>query len=471
MTDPVVVVGGDAAGMSAASKFKRDTDDRDVVVFERGEWVSYGACGLPYYVKGEVETLDDLVTVTPETFREERGVDLRTGHEVTAVDRDAGTVTVEGPEGTVEQPYSDLLLSTGAHALEPPLDGMALDNVFTLHDMDDAPQIRQSLGLDTPTAPLPELGYGEAAAEYVDSERPDAVAILGGGYVGIEMAEAFAAHDLTVHLFEMLPHTLQPFGPEAAAVVEDHLREQGVDLHLDTAVDGFLGEEQVTAVAAGDTEIPVDLALVGAGVAPNTGLAERAGIELGETGAIATDEFGRTNDDHVYAAGDCAESTHVVTGEPTHVPLALTANRAGRAIGATLAGDPTPVGEIAGTAAVKAFDLEVARTGILDEQRASEAGFDPVAVTIDAPSRAHYYPGGKEIQIHLVGDRETGRVLGASMVGREGVAKRIDTVATALHAKFTADELSYLDLAYAPPFSPVWDPVLTAGKVLSSKLD
>jgi NADPH-dependent 2,4-dienoyl-CoA reductase/sulfur reductase-like enzyme len=471
MTDPVVVIGGDAAGMSAASKFKREAPNREVVVFERGEWVAYGACGLPYYVKGEVETLDDLVTVTPETFREERDVDLRTNHEVIDIDREARTVTVEGPDGTFEQPYSDLLIATGAHAITPPLDGIDLDGVFTLHNMNDAPRIRQSLGLETPAATLPDLGYGAAAAEYAAAEAPDAVAIVGGGYVGIEMAEAFAAHGLDVHLFEMLPHTLQPFGPEAAAVVEDHLREQGVDVHLDTAVDGFLGEAHVEAVAADDMAVEVDLALVGAGVAPSTDLAEDAGIELGETGAVATDEYGRTNDEHVYAAGDCAEATHAVTGDPDHVPLALTANRAGRAIGSTLAGDPTPVGEIAGTAAVKAFDLEVARTGIIDEQRAREAGFDPAAVTIDAESRAHYYPGGQEIQIHLVGDRESGRVLGASMVGREGVAKRIDTVATALHAEFTVDQLSYLDLAYAPPFSPVWDPVLTAAKVLSGKLD
>ncbi|WP_136717471.1 FAD-dependent oxidoreductase [Halorientalis salina] len=470
MSDPVVIVGGDAAGMSAASKFKRDAEDQAVVVFEKGEWVSYGACGLPYYVKGEVETLEDLVSVTPEAFVEERGVDLRTNHEVTAIDRDERTVTVEGPDGEFEQAYSDLLVSTGARAVEPPLDGMDLAGVFTLHDMNEGAEIRQYLGLDTPALDLPAIGYGEVAAEYADAEDPEAVGIIGGGYVGIEMAEAFAAHGLDVHMFEMLPHTLQPFGPEAAATVEDHLREQGVDLHLDTAVDGMVGDDSVERIVAGDDEVPVDLALVGVGVAPNAELAEDAGIELGPTGAIATDEYGQTNDEHVYAAGDCAEATHVVTGEPDHVPLALTANRAGRAIGATLAGDPTPVGEIAGTAAVKAFELEVARTGIIDEERAEAAGFDPVSVTITAPSRAHYYPGGEEIEIKLVGDRESERVLGASMVGREGVAKRIDTVATALHAELTVGQLSYLDLAYAPPFSPVWDPVLTAAKVLDGKL-
>ncbi|QKY18738.1 FAD-dependent oxidoreductase [Halorubrum sp. CBA1229] len=466
MTAPVVVVGGDAAGMSAASKLNRDAPDREVIVFERGEWVSYGACGLPYYVKGAVETLEDLVAVTPEEFIEERGIDLRTNHEVTAIDREARTVTVDGPDGEFEQSYSDLLVATGARAVEPPLDGMDTKGVFTLHSMGAGADIRQALGVETPA-----VDSRKAATEYADAKSPESVGIIGGGYVGIEMAEAFAEHGLDVHLFEMLPHTLQPFGAETAATVENHLREKGVNLHLDTAIDGIRGDERVSAITAGDAAVPVDLALVGVGVAPNTELAADAGIELGDTGAIATDEYGRTNDDHIYAAGDCAEATHVVTGKPDHVPLALTANRSGRAIGQTLAGAPTPVGDIAGTAAVKAFDLEVARTGLVDEERGRAAGFDPVSVTITAPSRAHYYPGGSKIEITMLGDRESGRVLGASMVGREGVAKRIDTVATALHTELTAHQLASLDLAYAPPFSPVWDPVLTVAKVLESKLN
>jgi NADPH-dependent 2,4-dienoyl-CoA reductase/sulfur reductase-like enzyme len=471
MTAPFVIVGGDAAGMSAASKFRRDNPDREVIVFERGDWVSYGACGLPYYVKGAVESLDALVSVTPEEFVEERGIDLRTAHEVTAIDPANQSVTVDGPDGEFEQAYGDLLVATGARAVEPPLDGMDLDGVFTLHDMDEAPAIRQFLGKEPSANNRPTMGDDGVADEGSGEDQPDAVAVVGGGYVGIEMAEAFAAHDLDVHLFEMLPHTLQPFGAETAAVVEDHLRDQGVSLHLETPVDAILGDKRVDAIAAGDEDIPVDLALVGAGVTPNTELPTAAGIETGPSGAVATDEYGQTNDDHIYAAGDCAAATHTVTGEQVHVPLALTANRAGRAIGQTVAGDPTPVGEIAGTAAVKAFDLEAARTGLVDEDRARDAGFDPISVTITTQSRAHYYPGGAEIQITIVGDRASNRVLGASMVGREGIPKRIDTVAAALHTDLTAQELSYLDLSYAPPFSPVWDPVLTAAKVLDGKLD
>ena len=446
MSDTFVVVGGDAAGMSAASKAKRADPERTVIVFERGEWVSYAACGMPYYVKGAVDTLDDLVAVTPEQFREERDVDLRTGHEVTGIDPESQMVTVQNSTATFEQAYDQLLVATGASAIEPPFDGLDLDGVFTIHDMDEAGEIET----------------------YVTEHAPETAAIVGGGYVGIEMAEALAERGASVRLYEMLPHVLQPFGDAVAERVEEHLRTQGVQLHLETAVSGFSGDETVEEVHLEDSVHPADIAIVGVGVEPNVALAADAGIELGPTGAIATDEYGRTNHETIYAAGDCAEADHVVTGEPAHVPLALTANRAGRAIGQTVTGDPTPVGEIAGTAIVKAFELGAARTGVIDEDRAREAGFDPVSVTISAPTRAHYYPGGSDLTVTLSADRESGRLLGGSVVGPEG-AKRVDTVATALHAGMTVSELQTADLAYAPPFSPVWDPVLTAAKVLEGQ--
>lgn len=448
MSDTFVIVGGDAAGMSAASKAKREQPEMDVIVFEKGEWVSYAACGMPYYVKGAVDDLDDLVTVTPEQFREEREIDLRTGHEVVGIDPEDETVTVEDDGQQFEQSYDHLLIGTGATAIKPPFDGLDLDGVFTIHDMDEA----------------------DAIEEYVSERSPDSAAIVGGGYVGIEMAEALSERDLDVSLYEMLPHVLQPFGDTVAEVVEDHLREQGVDLHLDTAVSGFEGADAVERVALENDTQAADIVIVGVGVAPNTDLAAQAGIEVGETGAIATDKYGRTDYEHTYAAGDCAEARNVVTGDPDHVPLALTANRAGRAIGQTVTGDPEPVGGTAGTAIVKAFDLGAARTGIVDEERAREAGFDPVSVSISASSRAHYYPGGSDLTVTLLADRASGKLLGGSIVGEEG-AKRIDTVAMALTGDLTVSELRDADLAYAPPFSPVWDPVLTAAKVLAGKLD
>ncbi|MGM0716665.1 MAG: FAD-dependent oxidoreductase [Halobacteriota archaeon] len=448
MTETFVVIGGDAAGMAAASKAKREDPDIEIIAFEKGSWVSYAACGMPYYVKGDVDSLDELVQVTPEEFRTERDIDLRTDHEVVGIDPEAQTVTVSAGKDRFEQPYDQLLIATGARAIEPPFAGMDLEGVFTIHDMDEA----------------------EAIHTYVSETGPETAAIVGGGYVGVEMAEAFAGRGLDVHLFEMLPHVLQPFGESVATAVEDHLREQDVELHLDTPVEGFDGEQTVNSVELDSRTVPAEIVIVGVGVEPNVELAADAGIEIGETGAIATDEYGHTNYQTVFAAGDCAEATNVVTGEADHVPLALTANRAGRAIGQTITGTPTAVGGTAGTAIVKAFDIGAARTGILDETRARDAGFDPVSVEITAPTRAHYYPGAEELTVTLVADRESERVLGASVVGAKG-AKRIDTVATALHAGLTVTEVEYLDLAYAPPFSPVWDPIATAAKVLAGSLE
>ncbi|MFB6133431.1 MAG: FAD-dependent oxidoreductase [Halanaeroarchaeum sp.] len=452
MTETFVVIGGDAAGMSAASKAKREDPEREVIVFERGEWVSYGACGLPYYVKGEIEELDEIVAVPKESFVEDRDIDLRTHHEVTAIDPDAQTVSVDAPEETFEQSYDDLLIATGASAIVPPFDGVELDDIYTIHDPPSGRAIREAI-------------------ERPEPDRPETVGIVGGGYIGIEMAEAFRGRGLEVHLFEMLPHVLGPFGEMVAERVEEELSDNGVKLHLETAVEGFEGDGRVEAVRTEDETVPVDMAVVGVGVDANSELAEAAGIEVGDTGAIAVDEYGETSAENVYAAGDCAEAEHVVTGEPDHVPLALTANRAGRAVGQTVTGDPTETGPIAGTAVVKAFDVEAGRTGIIEEERAREAGFDPVSVSITSRSRAGYYPGGSAIEIELLADAETHRVLGAAMVGEEGVTKRVDTVTTAIYAEMDTHDVEYLDLSYAPPFGPTWDPVLTAAKVLASKLE
>ncbi|XGI83934.1 FAD-dependent oxidoreductase [Halorutilales archaeon Cl-col2-1] len=449
-TEPFVVIGGDAAGMSAASKSKREEPEREVIVFEKGDWVSYAACGMPYYIKGEVESLDDLVSITAEEFREERDIDLRTRHEVIEIRPEENQVVVEDRDAgdTFEQTYGDLLIATGATAVEPPIDGIGLNGVFTLHSMDDADEID----------------------DYVSRDGVESFGIVGGGYVGMEMSEALRSRGLDVDVFEALPHVLQPFGEDAAEVVEDHVREKGVDLHLETSVERMTGDGSVTGIEADSEEYELDGVLVGVGVKPNVGIADEAGIEIGETGAIATDEYGRTNYENVYAAGDCAEATNSVTRDTDHVPLALTANRHGRAVGQTVAGSPTEVGEIVGTAVVKVFDLEVARTGIVDHETAEDAGFDPVSRTITAESRAGYYPGAEPIRVRLTADSETERLLGATMVSEDTAAKRIDTVATALHAGMTVSEVESLDLSYAPPFSPVWDATLTAAKVLSSTL-
>jgi NADPH-dependent 2,4-dienoyl-CoA reductase/sulfur reductase-like enzyme len=285
------------------------------------------------------------------------------------------------------------------------------------------------------------------------------------------MAEALSAHGLDVHVFQRSDHLLVPFGEAVGEVVADEFRERGVTLHLNEEVARLAGEGRVERLECGDgTALDTDLAVVGVGVTPNTDLLDGTGIECGERGAVTVDEHGRTSAEGVYAAGDCAEDDHTVTGESVWVPLGLTANRAGRAVGSTVAGDPTPVGSIAGTAVVKAFEEECGRVGLL-EDGARAAGFDPVSETLTAGSRSGYYPGAAETTVTLVADRASERLLGGAIVGTDRAAVRIDTVATALEADMTVDELERTDLAYAPPFSPVWDPILVAAKVLNGKLE
>ncbi|MBZ6496606.1 FAD-dependent oxidoreductase [Natrinema longum] len=470
MSDPFVVVGGDAAGMSAASKAKRDDPDRDIVVFEKGEWVSYGACGLPYYVKGEIQSLEELVSVTPEEFREERDIDLRTGHEVVDIDTADRTVTAEGDAGTVVQPYDHLLIATGAESVVPSIDGTDREGVYTLGSMSDGKELREYVARARDGESFQQPDRGPACRYLEDCTGP--VGVVGGGYIGVEMAEALAANGFEVNLFQRGDRVLKGFSDETSEYVADHLRDEDVALHLDADVLELAGGDRVEAVVTADDRIDVEMVLLGTGVRPRTKLAEDAGIELGDTGAIATDSYRETSAPDVYAAGDCAEATHVVTGEPAYVPLALTANRHGRAIGQTVTGTPTEGGDIAGTAAVKAFDVEAARTGILDPEKAREAGFDPVSETVTAKSRAGYYPEGGDVTITLTADRDSERVLGASLVSEygEGAVHRSHAVVAALSEGATVADVENYDLAYAPPFNTTWDPVLVAAKVLSGKM-
>jgi NADPH-dependent 2,4-dienoyl-CoA reductase/sulfur reductase-like enzyme len=413
-----------------------------------------------------------MLSLSPEEI-EERGIDLRRQYEVTGVNTEEQYVTYSTRVGkTVRQSYGDLLIATGARAATGPFDGIDLDGAFTLHHMNSAAAIRAYL-----TDPAEDHGIDNEFVDkslvekYAEMRPPETVAIVGGGYVGVEMAEAFHAHDIDIHLFQRSEQVLPPFGEPVGEAVGNRLKEKGITLHLDTEVEHLSGTGHIDAVVTDNGQTPVDCALVGIGIEPNTGVVDGTGVILGESGAIAIDDFGQTSVDRIFAAGDCAEMRHAVTGDYDWVPLGLTANRAGRAIGQTIAGDPEPIGDIAGTAVVKAFELECGRVGILDHERAREAGFDPVSETVTAGSRSGYYPGSKETTVHLTADRETGQVLGGSIVGEDRAAIRIDTLSTALEANMTAAELERLDLAYAPPFSPVWDPILVAAKVLRGTLE
>ncbi|WP_336325572.1 FAD-dependent oxidoreductase [Halovenus sp. HT40] len=472
MSEPFVVVGGDAAGLSAASKCKREDPDREVIVYEKSDWISYAHCGMPYYVKGEVDSIGDLLSLSPSEVRE-RGVDLHRNHEVVDIDPDRQVVRVEADGESAEQSYGDLLIATGARAVSAPIDGTDLDDVFTMHHMHSAAALRALL---TPPEEADDsifdAGYVDLSemTEYFERDPPETVAIVGGGYVGVEMAEAFLAWDLDTYLYQRPSRPAPPFGEAVGDELVEYLDESGVELHLDTEVETLDGDGSIERVVAEDGTVEVDLALVGIGIRPNTGLVADTGVELGDSGAITVDEYGRTAVEDIYAAGDCAEDRHAVTGEDEWVPLGLTANRAGRAIGQTVAGGLEPVGDIAGTAVLKAFDLECGRTGIVDHDRAEAAGFDPVSETITAGSRSGYYPGNAETTVTLTADRGSGKLLGGTIAGEDRAAIRIDTLASALHKETTVGELERFDLAYAPPFSPVWDPILVAAKVLNGSL-
>jgi NADPH-dependent 2,4-dienoyl-CoA reductase/sulfur reductase-like enzyme len=474
MSDPFVVVGADAAGLSAASKCRREAPDREVVVFEKGRWISYAYCGMPYFIAGYVDRLSSLLSLSPSDV-DERGIDLRRDRTVVAVDPDAKRVTVETPAGDrTDRPYGDLLVATGARATPGPFDVRGLEGAFTLHDMDAAAAIDAYVA--APEAYDPD----RADVSAVDRERvernaaapaPETAAVVGGGYVGVEVAEALSERGLDVHVFHRSSHLLPPFGETVGARVREALEAEGVAVHTDAPVEGLVGDGRIEAVDVDGERFAADMAVVGVGIRPNTDLLEGTGVDLGPGGAVRVDDHGRTSLPDVYAAGDCATARHAVTGEPDWIPLGLTANRAGRAIGATVAGDPTPVGDVAGTAAVKAFDTEAARVGLVDDDAADAAGFDPISETVTAGSRSGYYPGAAETDVTLVADRDTGRLLGGSIVGTDRAAVRIDTLATAIEADMTVAEVERLDLAYAPPFSPVWDPVLVAAKVLNGTLD
>ena len=474
MRDPFVVVGADAAGLSAASKFRRERPDRDVIVFERGQFISYAHCGTPYFIEGRVPRLSDLLSLSP-TDVEERGIDLRRGHEVIAVDPETNTVRVRTPDGaTIEQPYSEVLVATGARAVTGPFDLTGLAGAFTLHGLNDAAAI------DAFVAAPDEHDPDRADVSAVDRDRvdraaarpaPETAAIVGGGYVGVEMAEALRGRGLDVHLFQRPDRLLPPFGAAVGDRVASTLDAHDVTVHTGTSVDAILGDDRVEGVRADGRTISVELAIVGVGIEPSTAVVDGTDVECGPHGAIRTDQYGETSEPGVYAAGDCATARHAVTGEETWVPLGLTANRVGRAVGATVGGDPTPVGDVAGTAVVKAFEMECGRVGLATETAARDAGFDPVSETITAGSRSGYYPGAAETDVTLVADADSGQLLGGSIAGTDRAAVRIDTLATAIEADLSVADVERLDLAYAPPFSPVWDPVLVAAKVLRGSLE
>jgi NADPH-dependent 2,4-dienoyl-CoA reductase/sulfur reductase-like enzyme len=439
MTERLVVIGGDAGGMAAASGARRARPDLEIVVFEKGVRTSYAACGIPYHVSGEVDDVESLVARAPEVFRAKQDIDVRLRHEAVAFDVDTRTVEVRDLDAdtTFTLGFDQLMIGTGARPITPPWTGIGQPGVHLVHT----------------------LAHASAIAEAASSLQDRRVAVVGGGYIGIEMAEAFVERGAQVTIYDMAPQLLRNLDPDMAALVADAAEGYGIELRLDhNVVDVEPG--RVVGEQGSDT---ADLIVLGLGVTPNGELAAAAGLTTGIRGAISVDDHQRTSAEGIYAAGDCCESMHRVTGRPTWIALGTVANKAARVAGINLGGGDARFPGVLGTAITRLFDTEIARTG-LTEAEAREAGFDPVGTTVRSSTRAHYFPGNGPVHVKLVHDRATRRLLGGQIVGAPGAGKRIDTLATALWGEMLVDDLVYLDLAYAPPFSPVWDPVNTVAR-------
>jgi NADPH-dependent 2,4-dienoyl-CoA reductase/sulfur reductase-like enzyme len=446
MSERLVVIGGCAAGMSAASKARRMNPDLDIVVYEKTGFVSYGECGLPYYVSGLVDDHNKLVVRTPEQFAERR-IEVHLHHEVSGIVPEKRRVQVTNLEDgkSWHESYGKLLITTGGRpTLLPGFSLGDLSGVFVLRALED----------------------GIAIREFIQRERPGHVVIVGAGYIGLETAESFHVLGLETTVIGRPPQVLKLFDPDMAKLVQEELERKGIRLSLGDEVKALEsdGQGRVRRVVSSKGTFEADLVLLALGTQPNVALAEGAGVALGETGAIATDAQMRTNLPDVFAAGDCAEAYHLITGRGAYMPLGTTANKQGRVAGTNAGGGHAEFSGIVGTAITKVFDLYAALTG-LSEKEARALGYAVQSTMIKASSRAHYYPGGGPMHVKLVAEEGSGRLLGGQIVGGEGAGPRIDVLAAALHQEMTVEELSRLDLAYVPPMAPVWDPLLVAANV------
>lgn len=443
----IIVIGGDAAGMSAASQIKRQRPDWAVTVLEQGRYVSYAACGMPYYVGGLIDDFDQLVEITPEVFREKRGIDLRLEHRAIAIDPAAKTVTyVQSGEDEGQLVYDELLIATGARPLVP--EGIVLgERVTTINNLPQTKHLQQ----------------------LVTGSKIRRVAVIGGGFIGLEMAEAFVAQGLETFLLHRREHLSRMFEEEISVLIKEKLQHHGVKLYFGAPLENIVEQGDKVRVISNQEELEVDLALLALGVQPNSELARDAGIELGVRASIVVDRRLRTSRENIYAAGDCAQGIQMVDNSPIFSPLALKANREGMLAGLNMVGIDTLNRGSLGTGITKIFDLGVARTGLSFDE-AEKAGLRPIKNMITTRSRSRYYPDSAPLRVMVIASRINGRVLGAQLAGPLDAVKRIDTFVVIIHQGLNLDQVMELDLAYAPPFSPVWDPVLLAARTTRKKL-
>jgi NADPH-dependent 2,4-dienoyl-CoA reductase/sulfur reductase-like enzyme len=443
-----VIIGGDAAGMSAASRAKRRDPDIEVIVLEQTYDVSYSACGMPYNIADPERDMEKLVVRKAQVFIEKNKINLLTGHRVTAIDRANKKVTgltVQGESFSFD--YDKLFIATGASPVIPDLSGFDLPQVMGLKSLEDGKKIKS----------------------YIKEKNIKKAVIIGMGYIALEMCEAFEKRGVKINMVKPGPVFLPWLNKDLAKVIYEELIDKGVDIHSGYVIKEIKPSGNGVRVSCEDLTLEADMILVAFGVKPCSEMAKNAGLDLGISDSIAVDRYLKTSDKNIYAAGDCADAYHIVTDQKCWIPLALRANRAGWAVADNVTGTQTCLQGIAGTSVFKVFSLEVARSG-LNFKEAMDAGFDPVENSVKTRSRAHGHPGSTPIHINMVADKKTGRLLGTQMVGKEGVAHRINAVAVALHNKMTVEDFSRTDLAYAPPFGPVWDPLLTAANQLVKKL-
>ncbi|HEL1556343.1 TPA: FAD-dependent oxidoreductase [Streptococcus suis] len=436
----VIIVGGVAGGMSAATRLRRLMEDAEIIVFEKGPFVSFANCGLPYYISGEIAEHDSLLLQTPESLRNRFNLDVRPYHEVVNINPDLQTVTVQTPNGEIMESYDKLILSPGAKPVIPPLKGITeAENLFTLRNVPDLDKIMAKLEL---------INSGKAV-------------VIGAGFIGLEMAENLALKGLTVTLVEQAPHVLPTFDLEMARYIETELSEKGVHVMTGQSVTAFHDKGQILELSNGQT-LASDITILSVGVAPDSELASQAGIELGLRGGILVDQNYQTSQKHIYAVGDAIIVKQEITGQDALISLASPANRQGRQVADVIAGLPRKNRGSIGTAIVKVFDLAAASTG-LSERAVQALGYKHAVVHTTGKDHAGYYPGATDIVLKLIFSPTDGKIFGAQAVGKKGIDKRIDVLATAIKAGLTIFDLPELELTYAPPFGSAKDPVNMIG--------
>jgi NADPH-dependent 2,4-dienoyl-CoA reductase/sulfur reductase-like enzyme len=452
MTKRIVVIGADAAGMSAASQAKRIAGDAvEIVAFERGAYSSFSACGIPYWVGGDVGERDRLIARTPEEHRA-RDIDLRMRTEVTEIDVAGARVRARDVDSGAESwtSYDKLVIATGARPIRPDMPGVDAPGVHGVQTLDD----------------------GQALIDSLTRTRGRRAVVVGAGYIGVEMAEALINRGYEVTVVNRGSEPMSTLDADMGRLVHKAMEGMGITMVDDAEVTKVhTGEDgRVRAVATEDAEYPADVVVLGIGVRPETALAKAAGLPLGAHGGLLTDLSMRVRGhENIWAGGDCVEVLDLVSGQERHIALGTHANKHGQVIGTNVGGGYANFPGVVGTAVSKVCDLEIARTG-LREKDARRAGLQFETVTIESTSRAGYYPNASPMTVKMLAERRTGRLLGVQIVGREGAAKRVDIAAVALTARMTVEQMTFLDLGYAPPFSPVWDPVLVAARKAVAKV-